>query len=334
MTADGDTLRVLAKRYREFALVEARGVSALYEALASFIADCPEILTFIAALPVDRQQPNLFLAAVRYIAGVQQSGDQLIQAVRGRADDIRRIMLSKTTQTNEPARCAVLLPLLALLPQPIALLEVGASAGLCLLPDRYGYDYGSTILEPKGGGHLPTPIFPCTVSAGTPLPTAVPTILWRAGLDVNPLDVRSQADRAWLETLVWPDQTDRAARLRAAMAIARSDPPRIVRGDLFSDLGPLLNEVPPEATAVVFHTAVLGYVRGQSRRDQFAEAMLASPAVWISNESPRVFPSMAKAAPEPVSPDQFLLSVNGTPVAWTGPHGQSLDWFGAIPLPD
>ncbi len=40
--------------------------------------------------------------------------------------------MSKRTQTNEPGRCAVLLPLLAALPQPLALLEVGASAGLCL----------------------------------------------------------------------------------------------------------------------------------------------------------------------------------------------------------
>ena len=50
-------------------------------------------------------------------------------------------MLERRTQTNEPARCALMLPLLAALPQPLALLEVGASAGLCLLPDRYGYDY-------------------------------------------------------------------------------------------------------------------------------------------------------------------------------------------------
>ncbi len=50
-------------------------------------------------------------------------------------------MTTRSTQTSEPGRCATLLLLLARLPQPLALLEVGASAGLCLLPDRYGYDY-------------------------------------------------------------------------------------------------------------------------------------------------------------------------------------------------
>ena len=63
-------------------------------------------------------------------------------------DALRAVMLERSTQTNEPGRCAALLPVLAGLPEPLALLEVGASAGLCLLPDFYGYDYGRTILAP------------------------------------------------------------------------------------------------------------------------------------------------------------------------------------------
>jgi uncharacterized protein DUF2332 len=58
-----------------------------------------------------------------------------------RRDEILAVLLARRTQTNEPARCATLLPLLATLPQPLALLEVGASAGLCLLADRYAYDF-------------------------------------------------------------------------------------------------------------------------------------------------------------------------------------------------
>src|SRR5262245_13439255 len=132
----------LSRRYRRFAIEEARGWSAVYEDLALAVAASPEILTFLAALPPDRRQPNLFLAAVRHLAGVPRDADHLREIVRQDSRRIRDVMLSRTTQTNEPARCAVLVPLLARLPEPLALIEVGASAGLCLLPDRYGYDYG------------------------------------------------------------------------------------------------------------------------------------------------------------------------------------------------
>jgi hypothetical protein len=65
------------------------------------------------------------------------------------ADAVRSVMLARSTQTNEPARCAVLLPVLAQLPQPLALIEIDTSAGLCLLPDLYGYDYGRQALDPE-----------------------------------------------------------------------------------------------------------------------------------------------------------------------------------------
>ncbi len=329
MTDDTDVLANLSKRYRTFALVEARGSSATYDRLAIFISESREILTFIASLPVERQQPNLFLAAVRHIAGVPQSGDRLARVVRENAQDVRHVMLSRTTQTNEPARCAVLLPLLARLPQPLALLEVGASAGLCLIPDNYGYDYGTVSLKPYEQTEVEPPVFPCLVSGNVPLPTALPTIVWRAGLDLKPIDVRSEADTAWLETLVWPEQEDRVARLRAALEIARVDPPEVFRGDLFVDLEPLMEVAPKDATLVVFHSATLGYVSDQSRRDQFARNMHASRAAWISNESPRVFPSLVAHTPKPQADGRFLLAINGSPVAWTGPHGQALEWFGS-----
>ena len=176
--------------------------------------------------------------------------------VAGRADELRATMLTRTTQTNEPARCAVLLPLLAALPQPLALIEVGASAGLCLLPDRYGYDWGHVRLAPAGPG---APVFRCAVTGPAPLPAALPRIVWRAGLDLNPLDAASGEDMAWLEALIWPEQDDRPPNLRAALAIARREPPRVVRGDLLDDLAPLMAEAPADATLVVFHTAVLAY---------------------------------------------------------------------------
>ena len=113
-----------------------------------------------------------------------------------------------------------MLPLLAQLRPPLALLEVGASAGLCLLPDHYGYDYGNARLDPTVPGDAGAPVFPCNVSGAVPIPKSIPRIAWRAGLDLHPLDVRSDHDMAWLETLVWPGQNERAARLHAAINVA------------------------------------------------------------------------------------------------------------------
>src|SRR5271168_2553593 len=203
-------LERIARRYRAFAIDEARGVSEAYEALALGIATAPEILDFIASVPSDRRQPNLFLAAVRSVCGVPENTTHLQLLLRQEHERIRSVMLSRTTQTNEPARCSVLLPLLAQLPQPLALLEVGASAGLCLLPDRYGYDYGSQRIEPAGAL---APVFPCKVTGQAPLPAAVPRIAWRRGLDLNPIDLRSEDGVAWLETLVWLGPRERAQRL-------------------------------------------------------------------------------------------------------------------------
>lgn len=317
----------LAARYRRFAADEAQGVSPIYERLTQDVADSPAILGFLMSLPARRRQPNLLLGAATLMARQPLDIAVLTSLVQEREAELRATMLARTTQTNEPARCSVLLPVLAALPQPLALIEVGASAGLCLLPDRYGYDYGQTRIAPADPR---APAFRCAVTGPAPLPAALPRVVWRAGLDLNPLDVASAEDAAWLEALVWPEQEHRRRGLRMALDVARMAPPRIVRGDLLKDLGPLMAEAPREATLVVFHTAVLAYVTPPEARRPFIDAVQASRAVWISNENPPVFPEIAAGAPSPTPRARFLLAVDGEPKAWTGPHGQSLDWFAKL----
>ncbi len=334
-TALGERARLawLAERYRSFAYNAFAGELEIYQKLTLAIAGSRELLGFIAELPPERRQPSLFLAAVRHLHGVPESADQLLETIRRDPESIRRVMLSRTTQTNEPGRCSVLLPLLARLKQPLAIIEVGASAGLCLLADRYGYDYGAVRVGPPApadaSAHGGTPVFACEVTGAIPYPTALPQIVWRMGLDLEPIDVRSADETAWLETLVWPGQGDRASRLRAAIAVARRDPPPVVRGDLLYDLEPLLAAAPKDATLVVFHTAVLQYVASSAERGRFVETVRNAGAAWISNEAPGVFPELAAQAPPPPQRGRFLLTLDGVPVAWTGPHGQSIDWFGA-----
>jgi hypothetical protein len=118
-------------------------------------------------------------------------------------------------------------------------------------------------------------------------------VVWRAGLDLNPLRVNVDADMAWLATLVWPEQLDRLARLNGAVEVAKIFDPGVVCGDLRTDLIALAAQAPGHATLVVFHTAVLGYVRSQRERDAFALACSQLGAIWIRNEWPNVFPNIA-----------------------------------------
>jgi hypothetical protein len=171
-------------------------------------------------------------------------------------------------------------------------------------------------------------VFACSASAATPLPQAVPQIAWRAGLDLNPLDVSDPSHAAWLETLVWPEQTARLAHLRAAMKIAAAVRPRVVQGDLLGeDLRLLCREAPRAATLVVFHTAVLAYVADPQDRRAFAAMVRPLCQYWIANEAPHVFPEQAAGAGRTGTPGHFLMAVNGRPVAWTDPHGAALEWM-------
>ena len=200
-------------------------------------------------------------------------------------------------------------------PEPRALAEVGTSAGLCLFPDRYGFRYETDAGTVTIGAE---PQFLCRVTGLARLPTARPRVAWRAGLDLHPLDVTSAADVRWLQALVWPEQTDRAARLAAAVDLVRTDPPRIVTGDLRSDLDALVAEAPEDATVVVFHTAVLAYVAAPDRAafaDHMRTGIDAGRWHWVSNEGPGVF-----SHTEHLSRDRagFVLSLDLQPLAYAG----------------
>jgi hypothetical protein len=231
-------------------------------------------------------------------------------------------MLARRTQTNEPARCATLLPALALLPQPLAIVEVGASAGLTLLADRYSYDYDGHVVAGTDPG---APVLACQPRGAVPLPQGVPEVAWRAGLDLNPLDVTSDDDVRWLQCLVWPGETGRQERLRAAIETARRDPPPLHRGDLLTDLPDLVAKAPRGATVVVYHSAVLGYVR-RADRARFAGTVRELGAVWLSNEGPGVLPGTGAQVRDAHG---FILVKDGTePIAVTESHGAWLEWLG------
>ena len=304
--------------YRVFAERETHGVSPAYERLSRAVAGDAELLALLDTLPPAKRQPNLLFGVVRLRGGPVDDPAEFRAYVLAHWPDVAAQMRVRATQTNEAGRCAVLLPVLAALPQPLALLEVGASAGLCLYPDRYAYRYGDRQV---GEGE---PVLDCEL-IGTEPPVRRPEVVWRAGLDVNPLDVTDPADVAWLEALIWPEHRHRRERLRAAAAVAAADPPLLVRGDLVDDLPALAEQAPAGATLVVFHSSVLYQVPPQ-RRNAFTELVRTLPGHWIANEDPSVLPHAD--LPEPPA-DGFhnVLALDGHPVAWTTGHGQSLTWF-------
>lgn len=305
--------------YRTFATREAGGVSPVYERLALAVSGDAELLALIGRLPPAKRQPNLLFGVVRLLGGPVEDPAAFHAYALANWPAIEVEIQRRATQTNEAGRCAVLLPLLAALPQPLALLEVGASAGLCLYPDRYAYRYDRQLL---GDGR---PVLDCTLTGALP-PSRLPTVVWRAGLDLNPLDVTDVDDLAWLDALIWPEHAHRRARLRAAAQLVAADPPLLVRGDLVDDLPAVAALAPPEATLVVFHTTVL-YQVPQRRRTAFVELVRGLPGTWIAVESPRALPY--EGLPEPPGAGlNTVLALDGKPLAWAQAHGQAAAWFG------
>ena len=316
--------------YADFA-ADARHESPCFTAWAEGVAADPEVQAWLADLPVLKRQPNLVFAAARW-HGVPAPGPYAGLRDALLADDgtIRATIRARATQTNEAGRLATLTPAFAMLGEgPLALLEVGASAGLCLFPDRWSYRWRTSggLVEAGSG-----PALDCVVDGVLPTPVVVPRVAWRGGLDLHPLDVTDADQMAWLTTLVWPEHHDRRRLLATAIEVARADPPSIATGDLITDLPALVDEAARHGTVVVFHSAVVAYL-DPADRTRFHELMTGLVAGgrchWVSNEGKNVLPPVTSTGPEvPEERRTFVLGVDGRAVAWTHGHGRAMTWFG------
>jgi len=308
-----------AQTYRDWARFEARGSSALYEDWAASLAADPALLALVEQLPRARRQPNLVFAAARAAGAPLLPYPAVRDWLLEHWAQVAAIALTRTTQTNEAGRCAVLLPALARIDGPIALIEVGASAGLCLYPDRYSYRYrspeGLRVVDPPAGAS--PVVVECAIDDVALVPAGVPDVVWRAGIDLNPLDVTSPDDVAWLRTLIWPEHAHRRDRLDAAVSLAATDPPHLVRGDLLGELDALLDRAPAGARIVVQHSAVLLYVDAPDRQ-RFVDRVTGLDGAWLANEAPGVLAATSHLPHD----GRFVLSVDGAPVARTHPHGE------------
>jgi hypothetical protein len=317
-----DSTSALAARFRTLADQDFAGYSPTYERIARAIADDPDSLGLLLDAAPTGRTPILALAAVHDIVlGDPQTALAAVYAGRSDADpwpafrsllhdrqgDVLQRMRTRAIQTNEVGRSAALVPGMAAVAgaarragdeRPLALVEVGTSAGLNLLFDHYSIDYrrdgemvhraGPPTSPVRLDCELRGPHDPPFASHGPTTPVAS-----RLGLDLAPVDVTDDAACRWLRACLWPDVSDRAERLDAAISVARTDPPHLVEGDAVTELAPTLRALPAGVLPVVVATWALAYL-GRAGRERLLvsldEVGATTDLVLLTAEEPSAAP--------------------------------------------
>ncbi|HEX7131483.1 MAG TPA: DUF2332 domain-containing protein [Iamia sp.] len=317
----------LAGRLREFAATYPH--LPLYSRICSEAAADPEVISLLEAAQPGQERPVLLLAALhdlvlrtpgvaaaRWYTAVGGSSpgpsDDPWPDVRAtlleHASALRAVIATRSTQTNEVNRAVYVAALLTAAardvgPMPVALVELGCSAGLLLGLDRFRISVGSTVVgDPGSPVQCSGSLRPGSTALVAP---SLPPIVERVGLDLAPVSLSDEDEVRWLEACLWPDQPERLARFRAAVALLRPDPPLVVAGDMVDDLSSVAHSARAVATAVcgasdvhlvVMSNWALTYVR-RDRRPLIASALadLAAdgrPVSWITAEPPGAVPDV------------------------------------------
>jgi hypothetical protein len=201
-----------------------------------------------------------------------------------RGDEVRPL-LDHAPQTNEVGRSAALVGGLLRLadrwPHPVRLFEIGSSGGLNLQADRFRITVGSG----GGWGDPASPVLLDRAWEGSPLPLAAPLeVVARSGSDLQPVDVTSEDGRLTLTSYVWPDMTERHARLAGAIELARRAPVPVERADAATYVERL--DVVPGTLTVLWHSVMWQYVpREQQER---VTARLAALGATATPDAPLV----------------------------------------------
>jgi hypothetical protein len=345
----------LADLWTWFADTQCGLYSPLYDRVCRTVAESDEVLAMIRPAPPEAHLPNVLLAAVHYLvlsgldhplAGVYAGGSDrdpgplFVDVCLTHRDAIAELLQTRHTNTNEVGRSALLGPALtevaAQFGKPLGLIDVGCSAGLNLLCDRYLLDYGPAGITGPADSEIR---LTCEVIAGDPpIPARLPPIAARIGLDRDPVELSNDDSVRWQLACVWPD-TGRLSRTRRALEMARDAQLDVVRGDAVDAVPDLLATLPTECVPVVVTTWAFVYLP-VDRRIDFLEVLRSSsaggPVAWISGEAPGVVPILPNVRP-PAADLGVQASVLGL-VTFSGsdfdarvlgyvhPHGRSLEW--------
>ena len=310
----------LAQVYRHFGEVDAAGTSPLYERVAVALSESGEALRAIEAA-LAKRHPAVILAALHDLALAGRApalaaayaaadGDAAagaaIDTLLRMTDSVVAIAVRRRTRADETGRCAVLYPAIAeaarrLGANAVGLIDVGCSAGLNLNVDRVGITYsnGQSLGDPSSPVQLSS-----SVVGDRPIPTrAMPEVVARVGVDLDPVDVTDADDARWLRACLWPDQPERVARLEAEMALAAAAPPLLLQGDAAEVVPDAIARVPADALPVVTTTWALSHFLLESRLrflHRLDEAAAGRAMAWVSAEGvgvARRYRHLAIAAP-------------------------------------
>jgi hypothetical protein len=194
--------------------------------------------------------------------------------------EIRYLLQTRRVQTNEVRRSACLMPAFALVRQrvgnkPVAMIELGASAGLNLLWDHYGYTYRHQSRDIRAGESAsPVQLF-SEVRGDTrpPIPAELPQAASKTGIDPHPIDLNDADAVRWLHALIWPEHHDRETLLNDAVAVARSHAPEVRRGSALDLLPELIEGLPDNVVPVLYHSFTLNQFT-QIMRDQLNDMLV------------------------------------------------------------
>jgi hypothetical protein len=307
----------LASLFSHFADHEVTA-DPLYVALCRHVAASPAWLALMTHAPPTQRVPNLLLASVHDLvlagrshalrayfpsAGGARPPDAELPAT---LDDFMAAqhaalcvsLATRSTQTNEIGRCAVLWPALCALAQRsgrsrLALFDFGCSAGLNLGVDGYRYDYETFAL---GDARSEVPAIGCHVVGDAAALHRVglhaPQIVECIGVDPAPVDVHDEAQVRWLRACLWPYDHQRLERLDRAVQAARRRPPRVVRSDdCAAAIEPWLDGLPADAQPVVFNSWVLHYFDAPARAthvQRMRDLVQRRGIAWLSAEGAHI----------------------------------------------
>jgi hypothetical protein len=357
--------------FRYFAATQCRGRSPVYETLSHGVADDDILLDRLMRTPSDQRRPSLLFAAVNLVlathsdaelaayypihGGRRPVDDHLVPAFAAfcadHADELDPLLRNRSTQTNEIRRCAALRLALDHVgrrrPGPLALAEVGASAGLNLNFDRYRYRVG----EQETGPASPV-LVSCELRGRTgELFGAAPEITSRLGIDQQPIDLTDPGQRDWLAAFIWPEDVNGLATLRGAIDLATgARTGNVVRSDATTDTARLLAALPGHEPVVVFTASLLSYLDADARAafvGQLDEAARLRPVAWVFAESPGLMAGCGLELPtldgplarrnglyavgasvrEPGHQDDSLLAVADPYLRWLAPARDAADDF-------